>query len=117
MGRAENYVEGYLDRQAAAHGWVCYKLTSPGRNGFPDRVIIGNGYTIFVETKSRVGRPSEHQKLRWQEINGHGGILYFLNTREGVDELFRTYSMPVRSHREPLENEKLFGEQRGDRNA
>ena len=49
MGKAEGYVEDYLIKQAKAHNHLCFKFISPGIDGVPDRILIGNGKTIFIE--------------------------------------------------------------------
>lgn len=72
MGLPENYVEGYLEKRCKNRGWLCYKFTSPQNRGVPDRIVIGNGRVIFVETKRKgdSARPSQilvHKKMR---LNG-----------------------------------------------
>ena len=66
MGQAEGIVETYLKKECEKQNFTCYKFTSPGTTGVPDRIVIGNGQTIFVETKSSTGRLEDiSQKNRY----------------------------------------------------
>ena len=49
-----------------AHGLIAYKLTSPGRRGVPDRMILGPGQKVlFLELKAPGKKPT---KLQLHEI-------------------------------------------------
>ncbi len=39
----ENDIEKYLVRQIKRIGALCYKFTSPGTRGVPDRIILYQG--------------------------------------------------------------------------
>ena len=56
MGKPEGIIESYLSKTAKEHGFLSMKFTSPNLNGVPDRIIIGNGYTVFVEVKKPDGK-------------------------------------------------------------
>lgn len=86
MGKPEGIIENYLIRQSKKHGCLCYKFTSPGKNGVPDRIVIGHGQTHFVELKSATGRLSERQKLRIQEMQKHGASVHVLNSKPQIDD-------------------------------
>lgn len=92
MGKAENTVEGYLRKQCAAYGFLCYKFTSPGHNGVPDEIIIKDGNIIFVETKSPVGHLSEIQKKRISEMKDNGADVRVCHTRKSIDKLLREFA-------------------------
>lgn len=87
MGKAEAHVEEYLLEKCKNKGWLCYKMESIATRGFPDRLVIGNGQTIFVETKSPVGQPSSVQKHRIKEMLTHGADVRLIRHRAAVDEL------------------------------
>ena len=87
MGKAENFVESYLKQQAEKNGFLCYKMTSPGLRGVPDRILIGNGYTVFVECKSDKGHLSEIQKFRISEMRARGAHITIAASRKDVDDL------------------------------
>lgn len=89
MGKPENIVENYLRTQARKYGCLCYKFTSPGNNGVPDEILIYKGKTIFIETKSDTGTPSEIQKLRIKEMINHGADVRICHTRQAIDEVLK----------------------------
>lgn len=89
MGKPEKYVEKYLTEQARERGFCHFKFLS-GDNGVPDRIIIGNGHTIFVEAKSDKGTISELQKRRIRHIIENGGEACVVSSRDEVDALFET---------------------------
>lgn len=89
MGKAENHVEQYLLKQCEASGFLCYKFVAPGRNGMPDRVVIGAGRVVFVETKAPGGRPRKLQLVVHQEMRDHGADVRVISTRQQVDDFIK----------------------------
>lgn len=86
MGLAEGYVENYLRQQATTHNCLCYKFTSPGTNGVPDEILIHNGYTMFIETKSPTGSLRDIQKERIKQMKQHGADVRICHTRQSIDK-------------------------------
>lgn len=86
MGKPEGKVENHLIKRCKELGWIQFKFTAPGRRGVPDRIVIGNGVTAFVELKSDVGKPSEIQKVVIRRMRAAGATVYLCNTKESVDE-------------------------------
>lgn len=87
MGKPEAYIEGYLRDEAKRRGALCYKFTSPGTTGVPDRVLIGHGRTVFVETKAPGKEPRPRQELVFDTMRRHGAEVYVVDTRQGVRDL------------------------------
>ena len=59
----EKTVEKHLVEGVKKLGGLCYKFTSPGTQGVPDRLIItALGHVIFVELKTDKGILSKIQK-------------------------------------------------------
>ena len=87
MGKPEAYVEDYLVKQCKKRDILCWKLTCPGISGVPDRLLIGHGKILFVETKSKVGKLRKLQEKIINAMINHGAIVYTANTREVVDEI------------------------------
>jgi hypothetical protein len=86
MGKAENYVEGYLKKRTEAHGGMCLKFTS-GVTGVPDRIVLLAGHTVFVETKAPGGQPRRLQLHRHGEMRAAGGDVRVIDSRPKVDAL------------------------------
>ena len=66
-------------------GGLCWKFTSPGTAGVPDRVILHDGQIYFVELKTERGRRSKvqkyiHKKMREQKID-----VYMIWSKKDVD--------------------------------
>ena len=96
MGKPEASVEQYLVKKAKARGWRCDKYTSPSNAGVPDRVLIGNGYTIFIETKAPGEKPRPLQKAVARDMMANGAIVMVIDTREQVNQLMDLLeSLPV----------------------
>lgn len=48
----EHAIEQHLKKAVEAIGGLCWKFTSPGTAGVPDRICIHRGRVIFVELKA-----------------------------------------------------------------
>lgn len=86
MGKAENFVEGYLFKRVKALQGMCLKFTS-GITGVPDRIVILAGQTLFVETKAPGKKTEPLQNVRIGQMRAAGADVRVIDTREQVDEL------------------------------
>lgn len=65
----ESQIERWMVSQVRRFGGLCYKFTSPGHAGVPDRIVITPaGRIIFVELKSDTGRLSKLQRHEISEL-------------------------------------------------
>ena len=87
MGK-EAIIEKYLKTQAVKNDFLCYKFVSPSNDGVPDRILIGNGLTFFVELKAPGEKPRKLQERVFAKMQKHGAIVYVIDSKEGVDKLF-----------------------------
>lgn len=87
MGKPESEIEDYLCAQCENLGFLCMKFVSPANNGVPDRLIIGHGYTFFIETKRPGGKPRPLQKITIQSMQEHGAFVYVASTKDEVDNI------------------------------
>ena len=87
MGKAENSVEGHLFDLVKARKGLCLKFSASIVNGVPDRVVVLNGHTVFVETKAPKGVPSTIQLYRHAEMRAAGADVRLVFTREAVESL------------------------------
>ena len=86
----ESYIEGYLVRKVKEQGGLCYKFTSPGNPGVPDRLIITpGGRVIFVELKTDVGRLAKIQKWQRGEMEKRGADCRVLYGMDAVKEFLK----------------------------
>ncbi|HEX9230145.1 MAG TPA: hypothetical protein VF885_26385, partial [Arthrobacter sp.] len=88
MGRTpEGVVEDHLFKQCKKLDFVCLKFTSPANSGVPDRVVIGNGMTVFLELKApgESLRALQHEVIT--EMIGRGAIVRVADTIALVDKL------------------------------
>jgi hypothetical protein len=83
----EGKVEDHLFKQCKKLDFVCLKFTSPANSGVPDRVIIGNGLTVFLELKAPGESLRALQHERINEMISHGAIVRVADTTDLVDAL------------------------------
>lgn len=88
MGK-ESVIESYLRKQAKSNDFLCYKFVSPANDGVPDRVLIGHGQTIFVETKAPGEKPRKLQERVFQRMRDHGADVFVLDTKDKIDDFFK----------------------------
>lgn len=86
MGKPEAHVEQYLYRQIKKLGGMCLKFTS-GITGVPDRIVILDGKTVFIEAKAPGKDPTKLQLFRMSQMRAAGAHVRVIDTRAQVDEL------------------------------
>lgn len=84
----ESKVENYLQDKSSKYGFLCYKFTSPGTSGVPDRILIGHGKVIFVETKAPGKTARKLQEYIIKQMRKHGAIVYVADTIPKIDNIF-----------------------------
>lgn len=87
MKQIENDVETYLYNQAKKHDILCYKFTAPSTAGVPDRILIGNNKTVFVELKKPGAKPRKLQVAIHKIMREHGAIVFVADTKSLVDDI------------------------------
>lgn len=84
----EQKVEKYLNDRIKDLGGICWKFTSPGTTGVPDRCIEIAGLHCYVETKRpKGGRLSDTQKWRIKQLRLQGAKVFVLKNTEEIDWL------------------------------
>lgn len=89
MGKPEGIIETYLKTQAEKQGFLCMKFVSPGTSGVPDRVLIGHGHTVFIETKRTGGTLRKLQEKVTENMTKHGAIVYVIDNKADIDTLLQ----------------------------
>lgn len=85
--KPEGEIETYMAKQSKKNGILCYKFVSPGNRGVPDRILIGNGHTVFVELKAPGETPRELQKYVIRQMKKAGADVEVADTKESVDKI------------------------------
>lgn len=85
----EREIEQFLVNECKIIGWPCYKFTSPSRPGVPDRIVIGNGHTVFIELKRPNEEPTPLQMFHINRIRENGGDARWADTKEQVREILK----------------------------
>ena len=106
MGKPEGIVENYLFHQAKKHGFLCYKFTSPGHRGVPDRIVIGRGHTVFIELKAENGHLSELQKVTIASMKEQGADVRVYYSKSEIDEFFKEASKWRKSPKKACKSSK-----------
>lgn len=72
-------------REVKKRGGLCYKFTSPGSPGVPDRIVVlPGGVTVYVELKTEIGRLANIQKWQIEELRKRGATVRVL---KGMDQV------------------------------
>ena len=88
-------LEKDLERQVVnyckAKGVLTYKFTSPAHRGVPDRVMMANGKTLFLELKRPGGKPTALQLREIQKIEQAGVKAAWTDSLGGAQLLIDFY--------------------------
>ena len=82
----ENDIEKYLVRRIKSIGALCYKFTSPGTRGVPDRIILYQGDVFFAELKRPGGKPRKDQLKIMEKFNDQMIPIFIIDTKEKADK-------------------------------
>lgn len=81
----ENEIEEKLVVAVKAVGGVCWKFTSPGTAGVPDRIVLmPSGRIGFVEVKAPGETPRPLQRLRIRTLRRLGFKAFVLDSPEQI---------------------------------
>lgn len=84
----EKYIESKLTNAVKQNGGVCWKFTSPGTAGVPDRIVLmPKGHIAFVEVKAPGEKPRPLQLSRHRLLRRLGFQVYVLDALEDIDKI------------------------------
>ncbi|KDS92365.1 nuclease [Dermabacter hominis 1368] len=83
----ERTIEQHLKQAVDAIGGLCWKFTSPGTAGVPDRICINCGRVIFVELKAPGRLPRPIQRRRIQQLRNHGISVEIVDSLDKAQEV------------------------------
>lgn len=87
--RLEKNVEAYLVKQVKAIGGKAIKMLPTFEAGIPDRCVLHNGRTVFVELKKPGAEPRPLQVNFMAELNKMNHETRVIDSYAGVDELIK----------------------------
>lgn len=85
----ESEIEKYLVKRVQALGGEVRKAAWIGRRGAPDRCVMLDGKTIFVELKAPGERAKPHQAREHERMRKMGQTVVVVDSLEGVDEVLQ----------------------------
>lgn len=89
----EKEIEAHLVKRMKEIGGECYKWSSPGNRGVPDRIcFFPNGSVVFVELKKPGKKPTELQYLVGERLMDLWQNWSWANSKEGADAIVKHYS-------------------------
>ena len=84
----EREIERKLVNAVKERGGICWKFTSPGTAGVPDRIIlIPEGRIAFVEVKAPGEKPRPLQQSRHRLLRRLGFKVYVLDALEDIEKI------------------------------
>jgi hypothetical protein len=84
----ERDIERRLVAAVKSAGGIAPKFTSPGQDGFPDRlVLLPEGKIAFVEVKATGKVPRELQLRRHEQLRRLGFRVYLLDRAEQINQI------------------------------
>lgn len=91
----ENEIEAKLVTAVKAVGGVCWKFTSPGTSGVPDRIVLmPSGRIGFVEVKAPGETPRSLQRLRIRTLRRLGFKAFVLDNPEQIGGIIDAIQTP-----------------------
>lgn len=91
----EKSMEAKLVDAVKAAGGVCWKFTSPGTSGVPDRIVLlPSGRIAFVEVKASGEKLRPLQRLRIRTLRRLGFKAFVLDTPEQVGGIIDAIQTP-----------------------
>ena len=84
----EKIIEEKFTKAVKQKGGVCWKFTSPGTAGVPDRIVLmPKGHIAFVEVKAPNQKPRPLQLSRHRLLRSLGFKVYVLDALEDIDKI------------------------------
>lgn len=84
----EKVIEQKLTKAVRQNGGVCWKFTSPGTTGVPDRIVLmPKGQIAFVEIKVPGEKPRPLQLSRHRLLRKLGFKVYVLDNIDDITKI------------------------------
>lgn len=83
----EHAIEQALKTAVETSGGLCWKLTSPGVAGVPDRLCLKGGRAVFVEVKAPGKQPRPIQQRRIKQLRDHDFTVLVIDQVKQIEEV------------------------------
>ena len=83
----ESEIEKKVCEYAKSKGWLIYKFQSPSNRGVPDRILLKDGKTVFIEFKAPKKTPTKLQDKVISRIISQGFEVYVVDNMDLGKEL------------------------------
>jgi Holliday junction resolvase len=70
--KTEQQIQTKIINSLRKEGWLCLKIIKLSVSGYPDLLCHRKGETMYIEVKRPLGKLSELQKVRIEELKEHG---------------------------------------------
>jgi Holliday junction resolvase len=70
--KTEQQIQTKIINKLQQEGWLCLKIIKLSASGYPDILAHRNGETMYIEVKRPLGKLSELQKVRIEELKKQG---------------------------------------------
>ena len=78
-------------------GWYVVKHIQTNRNGFPDLSAYKNGFCIFIEVKTPIGKVAELQKYRHKQLAQFGFTTIITTNLKDLQDVINSISTTLHS--------------------
>lgn len=78
----ESKIESVVCKYASDHGWLVFKFSAPNHRGVPDRLMIKDGVTVYVEFKAPGKKPTGLQLRTHDKIRKAGATVLIIDDIE-----------------------------------
>ena len=86
----ESQIESHLVDEVVARGGEVRKVKWIGRRGAPDRCVMMNGSTLWIELKAPGKKANPHQAREHERMRRMGQTVFVVDSIESVDALLRS---------------------------
>jgi Holliday junction resolvase len=70
--KLEQQIQTKIINKLRKEGWLCLKIIKLSASGYPDLICHKNGETMYIEVKRPLGKLSELQKVKIEELKNQG---------------------------------------------
>lgn len=95
--KLESQIQASITAFARKKGWTVVKLQSIARRGFPDLLIMGEGWAVFFEVKRPQGEVQPHQRALIGIMDRAELQVYVVRSVTAAKDILMLYATEVRT--------------------